>query len=237
MRRRNVAPSFPLPTRHLFLTRDRIRKWLLRCSQTLEDTAKSSAPTVMPGGDNKGSVAIYLEPSPQQSDVFVLHVARANRTNQEKDKDVTIGRSSSISLGSRSLGASVPAGDQLPDYFAKEVLRVTMRSASELEGILSEVSRSVCPVQRTGRDNRGKKIFTSRRRIQQNAWASGLEQPLSWTANWASSCPRLEPRSMRLASARFFCEVVFQEGSRSDSLPKLDAVSSDSRGSLADVVC
>lgn len=62
-----------------------------------------------------------------------------------QERDIANGRSSSISLGSRSLGAAVPGGDQLPDYFAKEVLRLTMRSASELEGILSEVSRSVWP--------------------------------------------------------------------------------------------
>eukprot|EP00752_Nemacystus_decipiens_P002985 g2769.t1 len=52
-----------------------------------------------------------------------------------EDKDAPNSRASSISVGS---GARA-AGCDLPDYFAREVLKLTMRSASELEAVLSEV--------------------------------------------------------------------------------------------------
>lgn len=40
-----------------------------------------------------------------------------------------------------SVGSSAPvAGGDLPDYFAREVLKLTIRSASELGAVLSEVS-------------------------------------------------------------------------------------------------
>lgn len=58
-----------------------------------------------------------------------------NINDTKQEKEAANGRVSSISL------ASAPAtGSDLPDYLAKEVLKLITRSAAELEAILSEVS-------------------------------------------------------------------------------------------------
>eukprot|EP00903_Cladosiphon_okamuranus_P007617 g7386.t1 len=52
-------------------------------------------------------------------------------------EDASNSRASSTSMGSGALAAGV----DLPDFFAREVLKLTMRSASEIEAVLSEVGR------------------------------------------------------------------------------------------------
>lgn len=53
-----------------------------------------------------------------------------------QEKDALDGRASSVGAGPEAIA---PAAGELADYLAKEVLKLTMRSAAELEAVLTEV--------------------------------------------------------------------------------------------------